>query len=111
MDSSVFGNYKDKSIFHLRGVQCTFSYFILQTNSVDPDEMLCSAASYLGLCYLPLSHFLDARHERVNQTCCLGRFIHFWKFARPERLRRTSLACILILYNLIRPRILYLNYY
>ena len=40
---------------------------ILQANSGDPDQMPHSAASGLGLHYLPTSHKKDARLIRVNR--------------------------------------------
>ena len=38
----------------------------LNTNSVEPDQMLCSVASELGLHCLPMSHLWDARLKWVN---------------------------------------------
>ena len=39
----------------------------LNANSVDPDQMLQSVASDLGLHCLPISLLLDARHRWVNR--------------------------------------------
>ena len=40
--------------------------FELNANSVDPDQSPRSAASELGLPYLPMSFLWDARHKWVN---------------------------------------------
>ena len=40
---------------------------VVKANSVDPDQMLCSAASDLSLHCLPMSHLWDARHNWVKQ--------------------------------------------
>ena len=39
---------------------------VFNANSLDPDQMLLSMASVLGLHYLPMSLLLDARHKRVR---------------------------------------------
>ena len=62
----------DESIFHSRGVWCTFLFLscfwwkFMWANSVDPDQMLRSAASDLGLHCLPMSQKWDARLIWVN---------------------------------------------
>ena len=39
---------------------------VINTNSVDPDQMLHSAESDLGLHCLPMSHLWDTRHKWVK---------------------------------------------
>ena len=63
----------DKSIFHLRvtAVKVSFLFHFqknscLQANSLDPDHILCSAMSDLGLHYMPKSHIWDTRRIWVN---------------------------------------------
>ena len=59
----------DRSITNKRGVRFSSFYYyipVLNTNSVDPDQTLYSAASDLGLHCLPKSLLLCARHEWVN---------------------------------------------
>ena len=38
---------------------------VFYANSLDPDQMLRSTASVLGLHYLPMSLLWDARHKEV----------------------------------------------
>ena len=45
-----------------------FQYNILQANNGDPDQMLRSVTSCLGLHYLPMPHKKDASHIWVNGT-------------------------------------------
>ena len=46
---------------------------VVNANSVDPDQMPCSAAADLGLHCLPMSHLYlwDIRHKRMNNICVL----------------------------------------
>ena len=60
-------------IFHSSGgvwLDLLLPYFIeipvFNANSVDPDQMLCSAMSDLGLHCLPMSLVWDARLKWVN---------------------------------------------
>ena len=41
---------------------------VVNANSVDPDQILSSAASNLGLHSLPMSHLWDARYKWVNDN-------------------------------------------
>ena len=65
----------DESISSIRGVWCTFSFFIIfridfpLANSEDPDQTPPSAASDLGMHYLPVSQKLDARLIWVHVLC------------------------------------------
>ena len=42
---------------------------LVNANSVDPDQAPRSAASDLGLHYLPMSHLWDARHKCIKIIC------------------------------------------
>ena len=47
----------------------------MQTNSGDPDQTPHSVASDLGLCYLPMSHIMDASHIWVKNAIILAYLI------------------------------------
>ena len=53
-------------------------YGAFNANSVDPDQTPHSAASDLGLHYLPMSLFRDARHKWVLQAPVLSN--HYFAF-------------------------------
>ena len=51
-----------------------YRILVFNANSVDPDQMLCSAASDLGLHCLPMSLLWDDRHKWVNEISYLFQF-------------------------------------
>ena len=64
----------DRSISNRRGVwlvlllSCFIEILVFNANSLDPDQMLPSAVSDLGLGYLSVSHLWDARHKWINKA-------------------------------------------
>ena len=67
-------NSLDRSIFCIRVsdkfllLSCFVEICELNANSVDHDQMLCSAVSDQGLHCLPMSHLWDPRHIWVNDA-------------------------------------------
>ena len=64
-----YPNSLDRSFSNRRGFLLLFIIEIpvLNANSIDPDQMLHSAASDLDLHCLPASLLWDTRHKWVNQ--------------------------------------------
>ena len=52
---------------------------VVNANSVDPDQILHSVASDLGLHCLPMSHLWDARHK-WGKSRMIHRILHSWSF-------------------------------
>ena len=64
MRSGLFYLSFDRSISYIRGVWLVFTISEFNANSVDPEQTLRSAASDLGLHYIPMSLLWDSRLNR-----------------------------------------------
>ena len=65
---------------------------VFNANTLEPDQVPCSAASDLGLDCLPMSLLWDARHKSVKQFFTINRLLVVIRTLHVSMYSRTSIA-------------------